>query len=76
VINERQYWSNIIATNRVPIPQVVVVVVFRIAVESKRYADTSVATVSQWEDHIALGVKIDEGNRTGPILLLLAVATN
>lgn len=44
--------------------------------ESKRYADTSIIIVSQWEDHVALRVKIDEGQGTGPILLLLTVAAN
>ena len=44
--------------------------------ESKRYADTSIIIVSQWEHHVALRVKIDEGQGTGPILLLLTVAAN
>ena len=47
-----------------------------VTAETKRYANTSVIIVPQWEDHIALGTKIDEGEGTGPILLLLAVVTD
>ena len=44
--------------------------------ETERYENTSVITVPQWEDHIVLGTKIDEGEGTRPILLLLAVVTD
>ena len=47
-----------------------------VTVEAERYADASVITVPQWEDYIALGTKIDEGEGTRPILLLLAVVTD
>ena len=46
---------------------------FWVTVEIERYAN---ATVPQWEDYIDLGTKIDEGERTRPILLLLAVVTD
>ena len=44
--------------------------------ETERYESTSVITVPQWEGHIALGMKTDEGEGTRPILLLLAVLTD
>ena len=53
-----------------------VAVVFWVTVETERYASTSVITVSQWEDYIALATKIDEGEGTRPILLLPAVVTD
>ena len=55
--------------------RVVVVVVFWLRVETERYANPSVITVPQWEGYIVLGTKIDEGEGTRPIPLLLAVAT-
>ena len=62
--------------NHIPILRVVVVVVFWVTVETERYENTSVITVPQWEDCIALGTTIDEGEGTRPILLLLAVVSN
>ena len=62
--------------NHIPILRIVVVVVFWVTVETERYANPSVITVPQWEDYIALGTKIDEGEGTRPILLLLAVVTD
>ena len=62
--------------NHAPILRVVTVVVFWVAVETERFANTSVITVPQWEDYIVLGTKIDEGEGTRPILLLLAVVTD
>ena len=49
---------------------------FWVRVETERYENTSVITVPQWEDYIALGTTIDEGEGTRSILLLLAVVTN
>ena len=61
--------------NHIIILRVVVVVVFWVTVETERYGDTSVITVPQWEDYIALGTTMDEGEGTRPILLRLAVVT-
>ena len=49
---------------------------FWATVETERYANSSVITVPQWENYIPLGLRIDEGEGTRPIPLLLAVATN
>ena len=62
--------------NHVPILRVVGVVVSWVTVETERYENTSVITVPQWEDYIALGTTIDEGEGTKPIFLLLAVVSN
>ena len=48
---------------------------FWVRVETERYENTSVITVPQWEDYIALGTTMDEGEGTRSILLLLAVVT-
>ena len=62
--------------NHIPILRIAVVVVFWVTVETERYANPSIITVPQWEDYIALGTKIDEGEGTRPIPPLLAVITD
>ena len=44
--------------------------------ETERYENTSVMTVAQWEDYIALGTKFEEGDGIRPILFLLVVVTD
>ena len=48
---------------------------FWLTVETERFSNTHVITLAQWESHITLGTKIDEGEGTRPILLL-AVTTD
>jgi hypothetical protein len=63
-------------SNHAPILRVAVVIVPWVAVESERYAESSVITVPWREDYIALGAKIDEGKGARPIVRLLAVIAN